>query len=251
MESLSGQYGGVEGTFGRRCGQRRRVAVAVAAMTALAGGACGSGGSDQVVAGGAGPTTAIEQDRVTAMRYLLSPADVPNLPPGAPSLYDRFYARCGVDPLMPGGDDPRQAPPVGFVKDDSAEVKRAQTTTVGSYSVVAPNEEAAKVVIATLRSPEFRTCFERELRNAVNTAVGRQVVVGTASADLAKPVLGDEALAFRTTLSGPSGAYQTFDLTTVRRGRALVSVTTGRLGTSVFPDDERIRLVRLVAGRMG
>lgn len=227
------------------------MAVAVAAMTALAGGACGGGGPEEAGAGGGEAATAIEQDRAIAMRFLLRPAEVPDLPPGAPSDLNRLYARCGANQLMPGGDDPRQATPAGFVKDESPEVRRVQTTMVGSYAVVAPNEQAAKVVIATLRSPEFRTCLERELKNAVNATLGRQAVAVTASSDLAKPVLGDEVVAFRTTLSGSSGVYQTFDLTTVRRGRALASVTTGRLGTSAFPDEERVRFVRLVAGRMG
>jgi len=186
-----------------------------------------------------------------AMRFLLTPADVPSLPPAPPPAYNRIYAQCGVNQLMPGGDDPRQAPAVGFLKDETAEVRRVQTTAVGSYAVIALTEQAAEVVVATLKSPEFRTCLQRELRAAVNTLVGRQVVTATSSSDLAKPVLGDETLAFRITLSASAGVYQTFDITTVRRGRAVASITTGRLGTAAFPDEERIRLVRLVAGRMG
>ena len=231
------------------------MALALAVLAAFTGCACGSGGSDQAGAGsgGAAPTSApslLDQDRATARRVVLAPADVPSLPPAAPPARNRLYAQCGLNPLLPGGDDPRQAPPAGFLKDETAEVQSPQTTAVASYAVLAPNEEVARVVMATLRAPEFRSCLERELRAVVNAEAGRQVVQTIATTDLAAPLLGNEVVAFRTTVS-QQAVRQTFDLTTVRKGRFLASVTTSRLGPAAFPDQERIRLVRLVTGRMG
>lgn len=227
-------------------------AMAVATVTALAGAACGSGRSDEAVRG---PTTvlgaALDRDRNRAAGILLAPAEVPSLPPAAPPAHNRFYAQCGVNPLLPGGDDTRQAPAVGFFKDETAELRRPQTTTVASYAVLAVNEQTAKVVLATLRAPEFRACLERELRAAVNGSVGRQVVQGASTADIAKPAVGTEVVAFRTTLLSGETAYQTFDLTTVRKGRTIASLTTSRTGGASFPDEERVRLTRLVAGRIG
>lgn len=243
----------MESDVGWRAWPARGVALAAVVLTAFAGGACGSGGSDEAKARGPAPTAAaspVEQDRATAMRMVLTPADVPNLPPAGPSGYNRLYARCGLNPLLPGGDDARQAPPAGFLKDETAELKMLQTTAVASYAVLAPNEEVARVVMATLRAPEFRTCLERELRSAVNADTGRPVVQTIATTDIAAPVLGSEVVAFRTTVS-QQAVRQTLDLTTVRKGRALASVTTSRLGAAAFPDQERIRLVRLVAGRIG
>jgi len=226
-------------------------AVAFAAGTALAGGACGSGGSDEKTGGGPTTVAALDRDRARATGIVLSPAEVPNLAPAGPPSHNRLYAQCGVNPLLPGGDDPRQAPAPGFFKDETAEVKRAQTTAVASYAVLAPDEQVAKVVLATLRAPEFRACMERELRAVINGAAGRQLVSGGSTADIAKPTVGNEVVAFRTTILSGEAVHQTFDLTTVRKGRAVASVTTSRLGTSSFPDDERIRLTRLVAGRIG
>ncbi len=231
------------------------MALAVAVLAAFAGSACGSGGSDEVSAEGTTASSAaslsqVEHARATARRAVLTPADVPSLPPAAPSSFNRVYARCGLNPLLPGGDDPRQAPPAGFFKDETAEAKMPQTTAVASYAVLAPNEEVARVAMATLRAPEYRTCLERELRALVNGEAGQQVVQTVATTALAAPVLGNEVVAFRTTVS-QQAVGQTFDLTMVRKGRALASVTTSRRGSVAFSDQERIRLVRLVAGRVG
>jgi len=219
-------------------------------MTALAGAACGAGRSDKAPAGGS--TTAarsIEQDRASAARVLLTPADVPDLPPADPTPLNRLYAQCGASSLLPGGDDQRAATPVAFFKDETATAKRA--TALAAYAALGASEEAARVALSTLQSPEFRTCLERELRSAVNGAAGRQVVSGASTAELVSPIVGDDAVAFRITLTAPSGVYQTLDLTTVRKGRAVVSVATSRVGTAPFPDEERVRLARLMAGRLG
>jgi hypothetical protein len=226
--------------------------VAVAAVTALAGAGCGPGGPDKAAAGApSAAARAVEQDRAAASRVQLTPADVPDLPPADPTPLNRLYARCGASSLLPGGDEPRAAAPAAFFKDETATVKRPQTTALAAYAALGVSEEAARVALSTLRSPEFRTCMERELRTAVNTGAGRQVVSTASTAELVSPIVGDDAVAFRITLSGSGGVYQTLDLTTVRRGRAVVSVATSRLGATAFPDEERVRLPRLMANRLG
>ena len=191
-------------------------------------------------------------DRATAQRIVLTPADVPNLPSIAkPSNYTETYARCGKSPLLPGGTDPRQAVPSAFLKDETAEVRRLQTTALGSYAVVAANDAAARSTMGTARSQEFRTCLERELAAAVNALIASAtpVVQGAATVDLPTPAMGDEVVAFRTTLTERNSRH-VFELTTVRKGRAMASLVTSRLGDVPFPDDERVRLARLMASRM-
>ena len=61
--------------------------------------------------------------------------------------------------------------------------------------------------------------------------------------------MGDDVVAFRTTLTRGS-SRQVFELTAVRKGRAIASVATGRLGDVPFPDDERVRLAKVMTGRM-
>ncbi|MDQ2825966.1 MAG: hypothetical protein M3Y04_03195, partial [Actinomycetota bacterium] len=77
------------------------------------------------------------------------------------------------------------------------------------------------------------------------------VVSASSTVDVVAPIVGDEAVALRITLSGPGGVYQSLDLTAVRKGRAVVSVTTGRVGAVAFPDEERVRLMTLMASRLG
>lgn len=190
-------------------------------------------------------------DRATAQRMVLTAADVPNLPTAKPSNFTEIYAQCGKDTLLPGGDNARQAVPSAFLKDETVEVRRLQTTTLGAYAVLAPSEAAARSTIGTLRSPTFRTCLERELAAAANALIAgaTPVIQGTATAELPTPVMGDEVVGFRTTLTR-GASRQVFELTTVRKGRAIASVATGRLGDVPFPDDERVRLVRLMTSRM-
>ena len=131
------QDDGVGVDVGRRSWQGRRMALAFAVLAGFTGGACGSGGSDEAGAGagGAAPTSAaspLDQDRATARRAVQTPADVPSLPPAGPPARNRLYAQCGLNPLLPGGDDPRQAPPAGFLKDETAEAQSPQTTAVAS-----------------------------------------------------------------------------------------------------------------------
>lgn len=190
-------------------------------------------------------------DRAAAQRIVLTPADVPNLPTAKPSNYTETYARCGKNALLPGGDDPRQAVPSAFLKDETAEVRRLQTTALGAYAVLAPSETAARSTMDTLRSPAFRTCLERELTAAVNALIASAtpVVQGATTVELPTPAMGDEVVAFRITLTQRS-SRQVFELTTVRKGRAMTSLVTGRLGDVPFPDDERVRLARLMTSRI-
>jgi hypothetical protein len=195
------------------------------------------------------PTPA--QDRATAQRILFAAADVPGMAPASPNNFAARYAQCGKNPLLPGGDDPRQAVPVAFLKDETAELRRLQTTALGAYAALTPTEAGARAVVATLRSPEFRACLERELTAAANGQIsgGTPVVLGAATADLPTPALGDEVVAFRVTLTERNSRHD-FELSTVRKGRAIASVFTSRLGNVAFPDDERVRLVRLLVSRM-
>jgi hypothetical protein len=197
------------------------------------------------------PAPTAAADRATAQRIVLTPADVPNMPAAKPSNYTEIYAQCGKNPLLPGGDDPRQAVPSAFLKDETAEVRRLQTTTLGGYAVLAPSEAAARSTIDTLRSPAFRTCLERELTAAANghIASATPVVQAAATVELPTPATGDDVVAFRTTLTERNSRH-VFELTVVRKGRALASVVTGRLGDVPFPDDERVRLARVMTGRM-
>lgn len=190
-------------------------------------------------------------DRATAQRILFTATEVPGLKTGNPSNFVPIYARCGSDPLLPGGEDPRQAVPVGFVKDETAEVRRLQTTALGAFAALAPTEAAARAAMETLRSRDFRVCLERELTAAVNAQVAGStaIVQSAATVDLPTPALADEVVAFRITLT-ERVIRRDFDLTTVRKGRALASVAVSRLGSVPFPDDERVRLARLLAGRM-
>jgi hypothetical protein len=82
-------------------------------------------------------------------------AGVPSLPAAKPSNFTEIYAQCGKDPLLPGGDSARQAVPSAFLKDETVEVRRLQTTTLGAYAVLAPSEAAARSTMDTLRSPTF------------------------------------------------------------------------------------------------
>ncbi len=197
----------------------------------------------------AAPTPAA--DRATAQRIVLTPADVPNMPAAKPSNYTENYAQCGKNPLLPGGNDPRQAVPSAFLKDETAEVRRLQTTALSAYAVLAPSEAAARSTMDTLRSPAFRTCVERELTAAANglIASATPVVQSASTAELPTPATGDDVVAFRTTLTERFSRH-VFELTVVRKGRALASVVTSRLGDVPFPDDERVRMARLMTGRM-
>jgi hypothetical protein len=195
------------------------------------------------------PTPTPAADRATAQRIVLTAAEVPNLPTAKPSNFTEIYAQCGKNPLLPGGNDPRQAVPTAFLKDETVEVRRLQTTSLGAYAVLAPSEAAARSTMDTLRSPAFRTCLERELAAAANALVASTVILGTATAELPTPPMGDDVVAFRTTLTRGS-SRQVFELTAVRKGRAIASVATGRLGDVPFPDDERVRLAKAMTSRM-
>jgi hypothetical protein len=196
------------------------------------------------------PTPTPAADRATAQRIVLTAADVPTLPSAKPSGYTEIYAQCGKNPLLPGGTDPRQAVPSAFLKDETAEVRRLQTTALGGYAALATTEAAARSTMGTVRSPAFRACLERELAAAVNAVVAGGIPVqGAATVELPTPAMGDEVVAFRTTLTRGT-SHQAFELTMVRKGRALASVVTSRLGDVPFPDDERVRLARVMTGRM-
>lgn len=196
------------------------------------------------------PAPSPATDRAPAERILFTAADVPGMPPSSPTNFVPIYAKCGKSPLLPGGDDPRQATPLAFLKDETVEVRRLQTTALGAYAVLAPTEAAARSVMDTVRSPAFRTCLEREFTTAVNALIaGAPVVSGAATVDLPTPAIGDEVVALRITVTR-NASRQAFELTIVRKGRALASVVTSRLGDVPYPDEERLRLVRLLAGRM-
>jgi hypothetical protein len=249
----------------------------VLGLCAVVTAGCGSGGSSSTAAPSsstappttattvaapttAAPTTTVTTrpapaptaaaDKATAQRILFSAADVPGMPQSSPTKYDPIYAQCGKSALLPGGDDPRQAVPVAFLKDETVEVRRLQTTALGGYAVLAPTEAAARSVMGTVRSSAFRSCLEREFTAAVNALVAGAPAVSSASTvDLPTPALGDEVAALRVTLTR-NASRQDFELTIVRKGRALVSVVTGRLGNVPYPDEERVRLARLLAGRV-
>ena len=188
-------------------------------------------------------------DRATAQRILFTAADVPGMPQASPTNFVPLYARCGSNQLLPGGGDPRQATPLAFLKDETVEVRRLQTTALGAYAVLAPTEAAARSAMDTLRSPAFRACLERELTAAVNALVAGTQVTQSSVADLPTPALGDEVVAFRITLIRGT-SRQDFELTAVRKGRAFASIVISRLGNVPYPDDERLRLARLLAARM-
>jgi hypothetical protein len=197
------------------------------------------------------PAPTAAADRATAQRILFTAADVPSMDPGRPSGFAAKYAQCGRNPLLPGGDDPRQAVPLALIKDETAAVRRLQTTALGAYAAMAPTEAAARSAMDMLRSPEFRRCLERELTAAVNAQVAGStpVVQAAATVELPTPALADQVVGFRITLT-QANFGQDFELTTVRTGRAIASVMTTRLGNVPFPDDERVRLARLLASRM-
>lgn len=187
-------------------------------------------------------------DKATAQRIVLTAGDVPTMATAEPAGFFENYARCGKSQLLPGGTDPRQATPIGFIRDETTEVRRIQITALGAYAAVAPTEEAARAVMATVQSQEFRTCMERELFAAVN-AQGAGSAQGVSTADLPTPAIADGVSAFRTVVAGRV-VGQEFEITTVRKGRALASIVTSRISIVPFPTDERVRLVRVMAGRM-
>ena len=242
--------------------------------------ACGSGGSDNVADRSASTTTttattiatttiattttvvpttvaattstrapSAAADKAVAQRILLTAGDVPTMATAKPAGFFEVFARCGRNQLLPGGSDPRQATPIGFLKDETAEVRRVQTTALGAYAALAPTEQAARAVLSVVQSPEFRTCVERELFAAVN-AQGAGAAQGSSATDLPTPAIADGVAGFRITITGRTAVGQEFEITTVRKGRAIASVATSRLGTVNFPTDERVRLVRVMAGRM-
>lgn len=246
---------------------------AVLMTVSLAAAGCGSDGSDGAagrsstttgaVATTAAPTTAAPTtlaatttsrpptaaaDKATAQRILLTAADNPGMPTAKPAGFFEIYARCGKNQLLPGGTDPRQATPIGFIKDETVELRRAQITALGAYAAVAPTEDAARAVLAILQSREFRACTERELTAAVNGLVAG-AGQGATSTDLPTPAIAEGVSGFRTVVAGRS-VGQEFEITIVRKGRALASVVTSRISTVSFPTDERVRLLRVMAARM-
>jgi hypothetical protein len=194
------------------------------------------------------PTVA--QDRAAAQRVVLRAGDVPSLSPSTPTGYASVYVECTHNQLLPTGNDPRQATPSGFLRDETAEVRRVQTTGVASWAVLAPSDDKAREVPELLRRPAMRTCFERGIAAALNDLVGETVVLGTSTRDLNTPALGDDRLAFRTRIIQRGNINFDFELTAIRRGRAIAYVLTGRLGAVEFEEAERHRLVGLVASRM-
>lgn len=219
--------------------------------------ACRSSGPEAALSAGPGPTTTtvplptIEEDRAAAQRVVLTQADVPRLPLSRPTNHAEAYRECGKSQLLPTGGDPRQARPAGFLKDETAELRRLQTTGVASWAVLAPTEAEARAVMDLLRRPDYATCLEGRLSASVDGFTGLPVVQSASTTPLKLAPLGDDAVAFRTRLIQRGNVDFDFELTAIRRGRGLAYLLTGRLGNVPFEDSERLRLATTIASRMG
>src|SRR4051794_20676909 len=99
------------------------------------------------------PLPSIAQDVAAARQILLKPSDLPGYSP-SPSAdingYVSNYATCSRDPLLPGGKAERAASQGGFLLDETAAVRAAQTTSVSSFAAFADTEADARRVFTEL-----------------------------------------------------------------------------------------------------
>lgn len=208
----------------------------------------------------AAPTTTapalppVAQDAVAARRVLLRAGDLPGFAQSSspePTDFATVYFTCTRDVLLPGGRSPRSASQGDFLLDETATVRAVQTTLVSSFASLADSESDARRAVVELAKPEVAQCAGKALAAAVN---GLTSPPGTAPANpptVALPSLdlGDESAGLRTTVTR-AAVPQYFDLTVVRRGRALAFLFVSRLSKAPFPEADRRRIVGVLAARL-
>ncbi len=197
------------------------------------------------------PLPSAAQDVAAAKRILLLAGDLPGYTPSPtsePVGYSSAYFTCTKNMLLPGGRSPRSASQGGFILDETVVVRAAQTTSISSFAAFATSEADAKRLVTELAKPEVADCAAKTLAAAVKDLTGTAPNASTAT--LPTLAAGDESTGLRTTATGTTAVLQYFDLTVVRKGRALAFLFVSRLGKTPLPESERQRLVRVLAVRL-
>ena len=214
----------------------RRITVAVAALVLL-GSAC---------SGTKTPTAA--EDEETARRIVLTSADLPGFSQ-EPDVDDDGSApmdRCVNDNPLLVGENPRGVDGADFTKDDG-------DLRVQSGAVLAVKPAEAAKAFSDLTAALSSQCLKDAIRDTFTRGAQRGVVVrDVSSSPLPKPDVPAEAAASRLAVSLERGRERTtvhVDMTALRSGRVVGGVFTFSMAKP-FPDDERVRLTRLVADRM-
>jgi hypothetical protein len=214
----------------------RSVTAAVAALVLL-GSACG---------GSKTPTAA--EDEETARRIVLTSADLPGFSQ-EPAVDDNGTApmdRCVNDNPLLVGENPRGVDSADFTKDDG-------NLRVQSGAVLAVKPAEAAKAFTDLTAALSSECLKDAIRDTFTSGAERGVVVrDVSSSPLPKPDVPAESAASRLAVSLERGRERTtvhVDMTALRSGRVVGGVFTFSMAKP-FPDDERIRLTRLVADRM-
>ena len=249
----------------------RARAVGFAALVSVLAGACGGSGGDEPAVQAsttvttvapvttlaptsttASPLRSAAEDAAAARRVLLQAGDLPGYRQGGssgPSGYLDVYRTCTGNALMPGGRSARAAGQGPFVNDETAAVRAVQTTSVSSFAVFAETESDARRALVDLAKPDVAPCIGRALLAEVNNLTSPPgTAANQTSAVLPALNLGDEAAGLRTTVAGVVPQY--FDLTAVRKGRALTFLFVSRLSRSPFPEADRQRLAGLLVSRI-
>ena len=245
--------------------------VAYAALASLLAGGCGGSGGDEAAGPAsttvttvvpvttvappsttASPLRSAAQDTAAARRVLLQAGDLPGYRQGQssePSGYVDVYSTCTGNALMPGGRSARSAGQAPFINDETAAVRAVQTTSVSSFAVFAETDVDARRALADLAKPDLAPCVGKALLAELNNLTSPPgTAANQTSAALPPLSVADEVAGLRTTVGGAVSQY--FDLTVVRKGRALTFLFVVRLARSPFPEADRQRLAGLLASRI-
>jgi hypothetical protein len=211
----------------------------VAALSLFVAVACDNGGGT--------PTEA--EDRASAERMVLTSADLPGFVAEPDDGEDSAgpINECVDHPLFATGDVPRSADGPDLTMD-------AGNVRVQSGVKFAEKESDAREAFADLEAAFAGECIGDGLKASLEEAAADPgLVVGDVSSERLPALdVGDEATAYRLIAPLEVDGEQLpvhIDMTVLRDGRVIGGVFTFQAG-SPFPDEERIRLTRLVADRM-
>lgn len=258
-------------------GRAIRTAACAGVLAVLASGCGGSGGSTESAATTISPTStapttapppvttvpaatttqrlpSVAQDAATAQRILLRAGDLPGYQASStsePVGYVGAYSQCVPNPLLPGGRTGRSAGQGPFVLDETAVVRVVQTTSISSFAALAESESDARRLLADLAKPSVGPCVGKALMTKVNELTSRPATSGSQTTS-ALPALkiGDESTGLRTAVAGSGPVSQYFDLTVVRKGRALAYLFVVRLSKDPPPEADRQRLAGVIVSRI-
>jgi hypothetical protein len=189
-----------------------------------------------------------ERQRQLAERSLLGASDLPGYAPASATTVEAAtYARCwdGTG-LLGGTSTDRTATAL-------SPVYRKGTTYVATSVVLARTPAASSAAYQRFEDTAMLSCVSAMFKGAVVSETG-QVALIEQSEIVREPVLADQSIAYRLDLGiarpgrREPESHRHLQLTVLRVGRGLAMVFSASVG-SPFPEEERRRMARLVAGR--